>query len=154
MARVSRVLLPTAFSVLSRRAAEYASLLVPDLAEVHVVHVVPHTALFLDPGLPALSTPAAGPSTAELLADARARLDAFVREVFPGRPGVTPAALAGGVVEGLLGYISAHRIELVVMGTHADGMLKRIIWGSVSKCILEGAPCPVLLVPVRDAPRV
>jgi nucleotide-binding universal stress UspA family protein len=32
-------------------------------------------------------------------------------------------------------------------------MLKRIIWGSISKSVMERAPCPVLLVPVHDAPR-
>ena len=40
MASVSRVLLPTRFALLSRRAAEYAKLLVPVLdARLHVVHV-------------------------------------------------------------------------------------------------------------------
>jgi len=43
--------------------------------------------------------------------------------------------------------------NLIVMGTHAEGTVKRIIWGSISKSVVERAPCPVLLVPVHGAPR-
>ena len=41
--------------------------------------------------------------------------------------------------------------DLVVMGTHADGVLRRLVFGSVSKQVLESAPCGVLLVPLAAA---
>ena len=154
-ASVSRILLPTRFSLLSRRAAEYVKLLVPRLgAELHVVHVVPHTELVMDPGVPGVSMPVLGPSAPELLDQARRKLEAFVQEVVPELASATVTfAVIGGVTDELTRYVQAQRIDLVIMGTHADGLLKRLVFGSVGKGVLEGVSCPVLLIPVHNAPR-
>ncbi|MGD9689175.1 MAG: universal stress protein [Phycisphaerales bacterium] len=157
MASVSRILLPTGFSELSRRAAEYVKLLLPALgAELHVVSVVPHAAIVVDPGIPgAGGLPIAGPAPGEMIAQGRERLAAFVQDVFPNEAGrVHAAVVMGSIAEELLRYVQEHSIDLIVMGTHADRVLKRVIWGSVGKSVLEGSTCPVLLVPGRDAPRV
>lgn len=155
MAAISRILLPTGFAALSRQAAVYAGLLATAFeARLHVVHVVPHSALIVDHSLPAAPAPLAGPAPEEQRADARRRLEGFVRDVLPGLADrTTTFAAIGGVVDELLRYVHDARIDLVVMGTHADGMMKRMIRGSIGKSVLEGAPCPVLLVPLRKTVR-
>lgn len=155
MAGIQRILIPTAFSELSRRAAEYVRLVAPAVqAHVHVVHIVPDAPVLIDPGLPGAAMPVPGPSTEELLIEARLSLEAFVRDNLAEWSDHTRIfAHAGDVAEELLRHVHQHAIDLIIMGTRADGVLKRLIWGSVGRSVLERSPCPVLLVPMHDAPR-
>lgn len=150
-----RILLPTRFTVLSERAAAYVETLVSRFdAELHVLYVVPHTELIVDPGMPPVSMPVAGPHPSELLVDAERRLTEFVGTHLPGVGARAKTfSIVGGITDEIIEHAREHEIDLIVMGTHADGMLKRLVFGSVGKGVLEGAPCPVLLVPVRGAPR-
>jgi nucleotide-binding universal stress UspA family protein len=153
MAQIKRVMLPTGFSQLSKHAAEYVRLLVPKLdAELDVVHVVSHTELVMDPGMPGVGMPIPSTSTQELLVQSRLSMESFIREVIPELSDRTRTFTSiGGIVDELLKHVNTHAIDLIIMATHADGMLKRLIWGSIGKSVLEQAPCPVLLVPVKGA---
>ena len=155
MAQIRRVMLPTGFSELSKHAAEYVKLLVPQLdAELDVVHVVSHTELVMDPGMPGASMPIPSTSTQELLVQSRMAMESFIREVIPELSERTRTFTSiGGIVDELMKHVHTHAIDLIIMGTHADGLLKRLIWGSIGKSILEQAPCPVFLVPVKGAKR-
>ncbi|MGE3109043.1 MAG: universal stress protein [Phycisphaerales bacterium] len=154
-----RIMLPTAFSTLSKRASANTIPLARQFgSEVHLVHVVPHTQLVADPGSGLMGEsaafPIAGPSASELVERSRRELDAFAGEVLGEiREQVRPFAYVGGIVEELLRHAQSHSIDLITMGTHADGMLKRVVFGSIGKSVLEHSPCPVLLVPVKDAKR-
>jgi nucleotide-binding universal stress UspA family protein len=155
MPQLKKIMLPTAFSELSKRAAAYVRLLAPAFeAEIHLVHVVPHSELVLEAALPGGAIPVLGPGPQELLTQSRLSMEKFVRETMPDLSDRTRTATSiGGVVDELVKYAQTHAIDLIVMGTHADGMLKRIVWGSISKSIMERTPCPVMLVPVHGAAR-
>ena len=156
MAQLKKLLLPTAFSELSKRATAYVRLIAPAFdSEIHLVHVVPHSELVLEAALPGGALPVLGPGPQELLTQSRLSMEKFVRETMPDLSDRTRTATSiGGIVDEIVKYAVTNSIDLIVMGTHADGTLKRIIWGSISKSVLERAPCPVLLVPVPGAPRV
>lgn len=47
----------------------------------------------------------------------------------------------------IVSYLAESPADLVVMGTHGRGMLKRFLIGSVASGIARSAPCSVLLVP-------
>ena len=47
-------------------------------------------------------------------------------------------------------YAADAAIDLIVIGTHARGLVRRIFLGSVSKAVMEHAPCPVLMVPLHS----
>lgn len=148
--RYSSILLPTAFSALSKRAAAHAAYLAKSLgASVHVVHVA-------NPGVPppvdaATGTPypaVAMPDPALLMEHGRASLAEFAQSNLAGLE-VTTLCTIGNAPHELAAYASRNQIELIVMGTHADGVVKRLIFGSVSKSLLERSPCPILFVPVH-----
>jgi nucleotide-binding universal stress UspA family protein len=81
-----------------------------------------------------------------------------------GRLGVLPAGEGGRSVpsvqheyaEGEPADVIADRAraigaDLIAMTTHGRGGLGRLVFGSVANAVLRDAPCPVLLVRVREA---
>jgi nucleotide-binding universal stress UspA family protein len=42
-------------------------------------------------------------------------------------------------------------IDLIAMTTHGRSGLSRLVWGSTAESVLHHAPCPVLLVRVKDS---
>jgi universal stress protein A len=155
MPQLKRILLPTAFSELSKRAVPYLRMLATAFdAEIHLVHVVTHAELVLETSVPGGAIPVLGPGPQELLIQSRISLEKFVRETIPDLSDRTRTFTSmGGIVDEIIAYAQSKSIDLIVMATHADGMLKRIIWGSISKSVMERGPCPVLLVPVHGAAR-
>lgn len=142
MPRFSTILFPTDYSDLSRGAAPHADALARAFdARLHLVH-------FVEPIVTA--TPAAVgamPTLDPITDDDRANLQRFADEHFPGLR--THAEVRHGFpARDIARYAAEIHADLIVIGTHADGILRRIIHGSVAKSVLESAPCPVLMVPL------
>jgi len=51
-----------------------------------------------------------------------------------------------GVADSLISFISARKIDFVIMGTRGNGMAKEMMLGRVSTSVALNANCPVLLV--------
>ncbi len=78
-----------------------------------------------------------GPAAAEIAKNLSwSGIDAEVREMSPSSQGV------GGV---LLAETSAIRADLLVMGAFSNSRLRQIIFGGVTKHVLENATLPVLM---------
>lgn len=146
---IRSILLTTAFRDLSQRAAPIACTLAQTYgAKIHVVHV-------LEGGMEAIPTHddigafARTEPSDGAVATAHAWLGRFVdRYIAPLHEDVIEAVVyAVPIYQAICGYARDHQIDLIVMGTHADSMLHRMFHGSISKAVLEHAPCPVLLVP-------
>lgn len=54
----------------------------------------------------------------------------------------------GGPVDAITSYARQEDIDLIILGTHGRGLVSRVFMGSVSKSVMENAPCPVLMVPL------
>ena len=54
----------------------------------------------------------------------------------------------------ILKLVTAHCADLVVMGTHGFGGMKKLFFGSTLKAVLAKARTPVLAVPLGDHPQV
>lgn len=139
-------LYPTDFGPLCRAAAPLAEAYALALGcHMHVVHaqLVPGTAPMTVP-VPATS---AALATVDLPDDAQ-RLREFCDAHFPRLAAtITRAALLGAPSSVIPEYAERNGIGLIIIPTHADGILRRIIHGSVSKSVLESSPCPVLMIP-------
>lgn len=55
-----------------------------------------------------------------------------------------------GVGDVVQKYAEAHKIDLVVMGTHGRGGLERLVLGSVASTLIRQLSCPVMTVRERD----
>jgi nucleotide-binding universal stress UspA family protein len=115
-------------------------------ATLHVVHVVERVpAVIPGPETNAVALAVPGP---EALVEAREATDRFVHDHLAD----LTVPLLTRVLEGtphlqIARYAAEASIDLIVIGTHARGVVKRILFGSKSKSVLEHAPCPVLMVP-------
>lgn len=156
---IRSILLTTRFGDPSRKAAPLACMLAgAHGARIHVLHVVPtgNTVVVSPLGI---GEAAPAQVVERAVQDARRRLKEFVQqEVARLCPTVTQAVLIGTpVYEQIVTYAREQAIDLIVTGTHGEGMLHRMAFGSVTKAVVEHAPCPVLLVPCaksRQTPDV
>ncbi len=59
----------------------------------------------------------------------------------------TALLIQGPTVEKILEEIDRQEVDLVVMGSHGHGLLRKILIGSVTEAVLREALCNVLIVP-------
>lgn len=157
MITIHRMLAPTDFSDHAKHVLRYAA----DLArlyhaELHVLHVVVPSERAVV--VPTVETPA-GISGAVLAqvdeaaeAAARTALEAEARALSDEYDVVPISSVRAGLPwHAIAEYAAEQRIDLIVIGTHGRGMLKRVILGSTSKAVLEHVACPVLMVPIGSS---
>jgi len=145
MFAIRHILLPTDFSPLARRAATVARVLAEThQATLHVVHVLE----------PAAREPVLVPEGGVVLPQenpsetAQPALETFVREGLADlRTPLVAKLLLGAADLEITRYAGEIPVDLIVIGTHGRGIMRRILLGSISKNVLEHATCPVLMVP-------
>lgn len=152
MMTIDRILLPVDFSELSIHAAEMAcSMAQANDATVYVLHV-------LQPVELAIPTPEVGFLVRKVPPDEGAlarQLDAFARDYLIDHGVRVVTVLARGKpAREIARYAREADIDEIVIGTHAHGIARRLVHGSVSKSVLEHASCAVTMVPPQTAARV
>jgi nucleotide-binding universal stress UspA family protein len=65
----------------------------------------------------------------------------------------TSLLVQGATVEKLLQQASKLEVDMIVVGSHQRGSISRFLVGSVSSGLIQGAKCPVLVVPTLLVPR-
>ncbi|CAB3757793.1 universal stress protein [Paraburkholderia humisilvae] len=85
-----------------------------------------------------------------VIAGARDRMAA---QRINGSPRVIDTVTPGeGVAQCIQRAAQEYHADLIVMGTHGRRGFQRFVLGSVAERVVRGAPCPVLLVPLRAQP--
>lgn len=144
MTDITRILVPTDFSVQADAALTYAIGLASKFgATVTLVHV------FDDPfGAGGVYSGEYMPIPAEMrdemLADLRRRLAEAVAR--GGHSEVTTQLLVGPIAKTIVGAAREHGADLIVMGTHGRSAVAHLLLGSVAERVVRTAPCPVLTV--------
>ena len=135
------ILLATDFSAVSKNALAYAAMIAGGHdSKIYLVHVIPpraRTAIPIEPLPPELNT--------EHL-DAELAMQTFARG--DELKGVRHEELLerGPIWDVLSELMQSDAIDLLVLGTHGRGGLKKIILGSVAEELFRLAVCPVLTV--------
>ncbi|MGA3213196.1 MAG: universal stress protein [Terriglobales bacterium] len=141
-----RILIATDFSEASGKAMSYAMALAHRYgAELFVVHADPEelrTAVPLD-ALPLELDRQGLESLAQMKALEKTDSHGITRHF---------ALEKGQVWDVLSSVIYGQEIDLLVLGTHGRGGLKKLILGSVAEEVLRAAPCPVLTIGSKVLP--
>ncbi len=89
------------------------------------------------------------------LADARRRADELAARLADelGEEGETVVVEATSPAHGLHELAEDTGAALLVVGSTGRGPIGRVLAGSTARKLLHGAPCPVLVAPVRPAPH-
>ena len=73
---------------------------------------------------------------------------AAARKLDPQR--VTIAVEVGTAAPEIVRYADDHAAQVIVLGSHGHGIVRRFMLGSVADRVLRQASCPVMLVPHRS----
>jgi nucleotide-binding universal stress UspA family protein len=161
---LQRILLVTDGSVHSQRAASYLGKFpIPDLAEVHVMHVLPPMP---SPVLIARSWPAGSetmapvPSyeTEEVLAKqaeeeerhGKALLAETVNDLENYGIDAKSVLLRGDAATEIIQYANENQVNLIVAGSRGLSQMRRLLLGSLSRKLVHYAGCSVLIVKGGD----
>jgi len=143
MLRIERILCPVDFSEPSARAYDSAQSLARNYqARLFLQHVV-------DFILPSYAYYADAVYISELFQTirdgARKQLQAFAKS--HTRNGVQPECVVqeGAVTDSIFSFAAAHKVDLIVIGTHGLKGGDRAALGSVTEKVLRKACCPVLV---------
>lgn len=90
------------------------------------------------------------PVVKQVESKAKDRLAALEREFFPDAEVKCEVLRAEvGTYEEIVRYAEANGVTMIVVGKHGRSGLERLLLGSVTNRVIQLAPCPVLVVPVR-----
>ncbi len=144
-----KVLIATDGSEIAKASAARAGVLLGDADTVTVLAVVTDL-----PGEDAggIEGSTETPAEAEaLLATEEHEANAWINDVIAVLPEAwrsrVTKRLEGGDAGPMITWVAEHEgSDVVVVGSHGHGFLKRVVMGSVSQHVLHHSPCPVLLV--------
>jgi universal stress protein A len=145
MSAFHTIVCATDFSPTSVEAIEIALSVARDTgAKVHMVHVVP------DPITQPWIVEGAGMDFGAIRqvwsSDAERALKNLVAELkVEGR--VSQAILMGAPAAEILQYAIDHHADLIVVGSHGHGAVRRFLLGSVADRVFKSSACPVMVVP-------
>lgn len=134
-----RILVPYDFSPTAEAALRYAVDLHRSCGgAIKLVHIVPISTL-----APAGELPLMVPTDEELKTTENELRQAGQNQSIAAEVEVLVAA---DIASGVLGAATAWNAELIAMGTHGRGGVKRLLLGSVADVVVRSASCPVVTV--------
>jgi universal stress protein A len=140
----THILVPVDFSVHAEKAVNYATTLAQRFGGTgELLHVVEDpfvsgawSADAFTPDIPELMN--------DLIADARARLDALKTAAAKVGVTFTTKVVTGKPSRVIADHAKTGAFDLIVMGTHGYTGLSHLFLGSVAEHVVRTAPCPVL----------
>lgn len=82
----------------------------------------------------------------EVMDGANQAMDQFVKNNLADVPNVKTFVTIGDIVEEIVKYADANKIDLILIGTHGRKGLEKAMFGSVAEGVVKAAPCPVMTI--------
>jgi len=141
------ILVPVDFSAASDETVQLAAQLAGAFAvPVWLLHVAQPDPDFVgyDVGPPNVREQVAGE-----MRDTHSHLQQYSAQLRERGIEATALQVQGATVETILREAARLGADLIVLGSHGHGALRRALLGSVSEGVLHGARCPVVIVPTH-----
>jgi nucleotide-binding universal stress UspA family protein len=144
MMDIKSILFPTDFSEGSAQALQYAVDMSKRYgAKLYVVHVIYDIAKATGWYVPHVSM---DEMYKDIQEGAKKELERFGVGELAGVKNVERRVITGVPHEEIINFVSANKIDLVIMGTHGRKGIDKILFGSTAAQVVRHAPCPVLTV--------
>jgi len=142
----SKILWPTDFSDASRKALPMVNSLAEQFsATVDVLHVLsPAPPMASMSGHAALTITEYNNSLEEW---ARTNVKELIDQEISTEITATPTILMGAAAHEIIRFAEVNDIDLIVIASHGETGLSRLIFGSVAEKVVRLASCPVLTMP-------
>lgn len=117
-------------------------------AELALLHIAPEDPDFIgyEPGPPTVRD-----GVAQALREQRQKLEADEARLRAEGLRVTARTIQGPIARKIIQEAERLSADWIVVGSHGRGGVRRLLLGSVSEAVVRGAPCPVVIVPIREA---
>lgn len=142
------------FSPASQAALRLATELASDLPQcrLHLLHIVDEP---ICEAWTVKAPDAPGTTLRKLwLEQAQQHLDEIAIDLPLETSRLSCAAIVGSPYREITRYATSHHADLLIVGSHGYGFVKRTMMGSVAGYVRDHATCPVLVVPVPQPPLV
>jgi nucleotide-binding universal stress UspA family protein len=141
---IKSILFPTDFSEGSAQALQYAVDMSKRYgAKLYVIHVIYDIAKATGWYVPHVSM---DEMYKDIQEGAKKELERFGVEELAGVKNVERRVMTGVPHEEIINFVSANKIDLIIMGTHGRKGIDKILFGSTAAQVVRHAPCPVLTV--------
>ncbi len=143
--RISRILVPVDFSESSRKALQYAVAFAQQFgAEILLLHV-------LEPAPPQIEIMEAVLTDTTFREEATLELSQWQREAVSLSRAVKAVVRNGTAPDQeIVRAAEEDDIDLIIMGNHGRMGLARVFIGSTAEKVVRRAPCPVLVIRLRE----
>jgi nucleotide-binding universal stress UspA family protein len=144
MLNLRKILVPTDFSDVSKKALRYAKALAAvHGAEILVLHVVEDTAYPIETVLRQGNFPHLRDEITKVL---KRQLEDLLKTEFEGGGKLRALSASGKPFVEICRVAAAEDVDLIVIATHGHTGIKHVILGSNAERVVRQAPCPVLTV--------
>lgn len=149
MPNIKKILCAVDLSEHSHMVADYAITLAKALgAEITVLYTAPSLSQYVGFHVPPSSIES---FVGEIVTGAEKSMDEFIAETFTDpEVKVKGVILSGYAAQEIIGYATAHNIDIIVMGTHGRTGIDRILFGSVAEKVVKAASMPVVTVRPKE----
>jgi nucleotide-binding universal stress UspA family protein len=145
---IQRILWPTDFSTLSRSALPFVNEMALRFSAavdaVHAIPTLPTIAAAGSPDAPAVSLTSYLSSMRE---QAEERLQKLVTDAVVDSIDTHWEVLNGNPAYAIVNYASDRHSDLIILSTHGETGVTRLVFGSVAEKVVRLAKCPVLVIP-------
>jgi nucleotide-binding universal stress UspA family protein len=150
----NKILYPIALTDISPSVAPYVITMAKQFdAEVHLLHVLRRFDWFVDTYIPDPPKPdfkrIASDFESQVLAQAKQKLDAFIKRHFKDVRIANAAVVSGTNYKQIIEYVESEKIDLIIMGISST--MQKMVFGSVADKVTRQAAVPVMLIKSRSS---
>lgn len=142
--KIQHILFPVDFTESSKKIVSYVKQFVQSCnAQLTLIHVIRGPEDFAGFELGAAWWTSI---QKEVMDGAQQAMEQFIKDNLSDVPNVKTFITIGDIVEEVVKYADANKVDLILLGTHGRKGLEKAMFGSVAEGVVKSAPCPVLTI--------
>lgn len=144
MKKIDKVMVPIDFSETSDMLMEYAMTFVKSSrAKLYIIHIVEDFSRYSYIAVPHISLDKV---MEEVYKTAEMELERYCSEKLEGKADYELILSRGDAYKEILKFSEEKGVDLILIGTHGQSGLEKVLFGSTVERVIRGSRCPVMMV--------